>query len=270
MKKTSEMERALKEQEELKKEVAILRKDLKDLNNQKKGIIDSIKVRNRSAEDFKSKRDKLNAKIQELKKERTEINNQIKELFTRYKGLKQEAPRKDFKKMEMELNRQEWRLQTSVLKVEKEDELVKRIEGLKVELKDFKELIELSKSIDAKKMKSKKIHSKILSNSKESQTFHEAFLTNIKEIRALESEIDKINKKKDESTSKLEELKKILREKKEDIDKLGKKIKEMEKKKQEKSVEELKKDAKLVYEKFKKGEKLSTEDLFLLQRFGQI
>ncbi len=44
----------------------------------------------------------------------------------------------------------------------------------------------------------------------------------------------------------------------------------MEKKKQEKSVEELKKEAKQVYEKFKKGEKLSTEDLFLLQRFGQI
>jgi uncharacterized coiled-coil DUF342 family protein len=41
-------------------------------------------------------------------------------------------------------------------------------------------------------------------------------------------------------------------------------------KKQEKSTDELKKEAKLVYERFKKGEKLSTEDLFLLQRFGQV
>lgn len=270
MKKAAELEKSLKEREEGRREIAVLRKELKDLNSKKKDLIESIKVKNRNAEGFKAKRDKFNSKIQELKKERTIMNSKIKELFAGYKKLRQDAPKKDFKRMEVELNRLEWRLQTSVLKVEKEDELVKRIELLKSELKDFKDLIDISKEIDTKKLKSKKIHSKILAYSQESQKHHETFLENIRDIRALEAKIDDINKKKEEVNSKLEELKSSVKEKEEEIKRLSEALDKKEKKKQQKSVAELKKEAKLIYEKFKKGEKLSTEDLFLLQRFKQI
>jgi phosphoserine phosphatase len=270
MKKTEELKLRIKERDELKKEVSILRKELSNFNSRKKDIIESIKEKNRKAEDFKAKRDRFNSKIQELKKERGAINSLIKELFTNYKELRQNAPNKDFKKMEVELNRLEWTLQTRVLKVEKEDELVKRIEVLKTELKDFKDLIALSKEIDSKKLKSKKIHAKILAHSKESQTYHEGFLENIKEIRAFEGKIDVVNQEKESLTTKLEEFKEALKVKEEELKKLSESIESEEKQRQEKSVGELKKEAKLIYERFKKGEKLSTEDLFLLQRFGQM
>jgi uncharacterized coiled-coil DUF342 family protein len=164
--------------------------------------------------------------------------------------------------MEMELNRLEWTLQTRVLKVEKEDELVKKIETLKEELKDFKDLLVFSKDIDSKKLKSKKIHTKILSYSQESQKHHETFLENIRDIRAFEEKIDGVNQKKEVVNKNLEEVKEALKKEEEDVNKLSESLKKEEIKKQEKSVDELKKEAKLVYERFKKGEKLSTEDLF--------
>jgi phosphoserine phosphatase len=111
---------------------------------------------------------------------------------------------------------------------------------------------------------------KILSNSEESQKYHENFLENIKEIRSLEGKIDEVNKKKEAVSTSLEEIKEFLKVKDEEIEKLAKSLETIEVKKQEKSTDELKKEAKLVYERFKKGEKLSTEDLFLLQRFGQV
>lgn len=270
MSKKSELEKILKEQEQLKKDIAVLRKDLSALNSKKRSLIDEIRIKNRNAESNKSKRDRFNSKIQNLKKERTAINERIKSLFDEYKKLKEGAPRKDFKRMEMELKRMEWKLQTSVLKVEKEDALVKAIETLKSELNDFKDLLDLSKEIDAEKLKSKKIHANILSHSKESQTYHEGFLENIQGIRALETEIDTINKNKDEVTSKLEDLKNLSKGKAGEIEELSKAFDSQTKTRHEKSNDELKKEAKLVYEKFKKGEKLSTDDLFLLQRFGQI
>jgi uncharacterized coiled-coil DUF342 family protein len=270
MKKTEELKIQLTERDDLKREVSVLRKDLSSFNSKKKDLIEAIKTKNRKAEDFKAKRDKFNSKIQELKKERTSINSAIKGLFNSYKELRQDAPKKDFKRMEVELNRLEWTLQTRVLKVEKEDELVKRIEVLKNDLRDFKDLISISKEIDAKKLKSKKIHSKILTYSQESQTHHEAFLENIKDIRAIEAQIDEINKKKERVTTKLDEVKEALKAKDQAVKKLSESLEGEEKKRQEKSTSELKKEAKLIYEKFKKGEKLSTDDLFLLQRFGQI
>ncbi len=270
MKKTEELKVLLKERDEQKREIAALRKELSNLNSRKKDLIEGIKANNRKAEEFKAKRDKFNSKIQELKKERASINSLVKDLFAKYKEQRQNAPNKDFKRMEIELNRLEWTLQTRVLKVEKEDELVKKIEILRADLKDFKDLIALSKDIDTKKLKSKNIHSKILTYSQESQKYHETFLENIKEIRSLEGKIDEINKQKDEVGKKLEEIKEIYSSKAGEVNKLSESLQSEEKTRQKKSAEELKKEAKLVYERFKKGEKLSTEDLFLLQRFGQI
>ncbi len=270
MKKTDELKIKVKERDELKREVAVLRKDLSSLNSKKKDQIEIIKDRNRKAENAKAKRDKFNSKIQELKKERTTLNSAIKNLFTNYKELRQDAPNKDFKRMEIELKRLEWTLQTRVLKVEKEDELVKTIEGLKADLRDFKDLIRVSNDIDTKKLKSKKIHSKILGYSQDSQKHHEDFLENIKEIRSIEVKIDDVKKEKEGVTTKLEEVKEDLKLKNTAVNEVSSSIDSEEKKRQEKSTDELKKEAKLVYERFKKGEKLSTEDIFLLQRFGQI
>ena len=270
MKKTEELKARLKERDELKKEVTSLRTGFGNLNSKKQDIIENIKIKNKKAEEFKAKRDKLNSKIQELKKERTDINTEIKDLFTKYKELKQDAPKKDFKGMEIELNRLEWTLQTRVLKVAKEDELVKTIEELKSDLRDFGGLIELSKKIDSKKLESKKIHSKILTYSEESQKHHEAFLENIKEIRVFEGQIDGINNKKDEVATKLDEIKDSLKVKDGEVKVLSESMEIVEKKREEKSVVELKKEAEELYKKFKQGEKLSTDDLFLLQRFGQI
>lgn len=270
MKKTEELKIQSKERDDLKREVTVLRKDLSSFNSKKQDLIEAIKTKNRTAESFKAKRDRFNSKIQELKKERTSINSAIKELFTGYKELRQDAPKKDFKRLEVELNRLEWTLQTRVLKVEKEDALVKRIEFLKNDLRDFKGLITISTDIDTKKLKSKKIHSKILEFSQESQKHHEAFLENIKDIRAIEAQIDEINKKKEGVTTKLDEVKEILKTKDLEVKKLSESRVGEEKKRKEKSTAELKKEAKNIYEKFKKGEKLSTDDLFLLQRFGQI
>ncbi|MFQ5887486.1 MAG: hypothetical protein ACE5HY_02185 [Candidatus Hydrothermarchaeales archaeon] len=251
-----------------------LRRAMQKIGDRKKELINVIRKNNFGAERFKKARDKLNAQVKEKKKERTKINKEIKALFAEYNKIKVNFPKNNFRRLEREIEQLEWRQQTTVLKVDKEDELVKRLETLKEEMKEYKDIAAISKKIDKAKAKSEKIHKKILELSEKSQQQHEKFVEAVNNIRKLEAKIDALNKERNEAVSKLNGLTEVantlnqtLKEKERKIKKarIKAKVKEL------KEVEtELKKNAEAAYERFKKGEKLGTDDLYLLQRFNLV
>lgn len=266
----TEMEDRLRE---VRNQVAELRRAMRSIEEEKRSIINTIKIKNSDAERFKKARDRLNAKVKERKKDRAEINRTIKDLFVEYNKAKEKSPKNDFRRLEREIDQLEWRLQTTVLKIEKEDELVKRIKDLKEEMKDYKEISEISRKIDKAKARSDKVHKKILKLSEKSQQQHERFLEAVNRIRELEGEIDVLNKKRAGIVPKLNELTEIMTNLTQSLKKTEKKMKKIRSragaKKEDKELE-MKRRAKSAFERFQNGEKLGTEDIYLLQRFNLV
>lgn len=281
LKDEAEMDKLIKERDEvlakvrqIKADASKMRSSVREFNAKKRDVINTIKTKNTEANAHRRERDILNAKIKGLKIEREKENSAAKDLIDKFKKLKEGSPGGDFRSMQKELNIIEWKLQTSVMETKKEDEMVKRIETLKRELSGYKDLIELSKTIDKHRKQSKKFHVKILKLSEESQNYHEKFLPVVEEIKKLEEDIDEINKKKAELTPHLDKYN-------EELDGLTQKMRELEaemKKLEEETdaistgvtEEELENRAKTVYERFKNGEKLSLDDIYLLRRFNLV
>jgi phosphoserine phosphatase len=275
------MEKLIKERDDLlskmrqiKDEGSKLRGSVRELNDEKRNVINTIKTKNTEANRYRKERDKLNAKIKSFKKEREKENSAAKELIEKFKKLKEKTPGGDFRKMQKELQVLEWKLQTSVMEAKKEDELVKRIDTLQKELRDYKDLIEISKNIDKHRKRSQKFHQKVLELSEESQKFHEKFLPVVESIKKLEGGIEEINKKKAEFTPTLDKYN-------EELDTYTRRLREIEAKIKKIEVEaegisagasekELEDMAKNVYEKFKNGEKLGLDDIYLLRRFNLV
>lgn len=258
-----------------------LRRAMQKIGDKKGSLINSIRKHNFDAERYKKARDRLNAQVKEKKKERTGVNQKVKEFFVEYNKIKGDVPRNDFRKLEREIEQLEWRQQTTVLKAEKEDELVKRLEDLKEQMTEFEEIAGISKKIDSAKAKSEKSHKKILELSEKSQEQHEKFVGAVNNIRALEGKMDVLNKERNELVSKLNGLTEIVNTFNATIKEKEKKIKEKEKKiktaratvrvKEHKELEaDMKKKAEDVYDRFKNGKKLGTDDLYLLQRFNLV
>jgi len=277
----AELDRLIKERSDLlagvrqvKDETSKMRSLLREFNAKKRDAINAIKIKNIEANNYRKERDKVNAKIKGFKKEREKENNTAKNLIEKFKKLKEKAPGGDFRKMQKELSILEWKLQTSVMEVKKEDDLVKRIETLKKELSGHKDLIELSKTIDKHRKQSQKFHRNVLKLSEESQKHHEKFLPVVGEIKKLEDEIDKINKKKAELTPHLDKYNKELDGLTQRLRELEADIKKIEAETEAISVgateEELEDMAKTVYKKFKNGEKLGLDDIYLLRRFNLV
>lgn len=275
------MEKIIKERDDLlakmrqiKDKSSKLRSSVRELNDEKRNVINTIKTKNTEANSYRKDRDKLNAKIKSFKKEREKENNATKELIEKFKKLKKGAPGGDFRRMQKELQDLEWKLQTSVMEAKKEDDLVKRIDTLQKELRGYKDLIEISKNIDKHRKRSQKFHQKILELSEESQKHHEKFLHMVESIKKLEAGIDEINKKKVKFTPELDKYN-------EELDTYTRRLKEIEAEIKKIEVEddaigagatekELEDMAKTVYEKFKNGEKLGLDDIYLLRRFNLV
>ncbi len=259
---------------QLKKNISEKRALLRKINRKKREIIDTIRIKNSEANRERALRDKVNRKIKELKAKRKVENMRIKELKEELKKLQSSSGKGDFRKIRREIQALEWKLQTTVLDIKKEDAMVKRIETLREKLKNYEELIQISDRIEKHKNASKKIHNQIIKLSRESQRHHEKFLRALRKIKEKEKEIDELNKQKQEIIPVLEKERKDLAFYLKLIKKIDNKIKKAESEIEEityrSGERELREKAEKIYKRFKKGEKLSLEDIYLLRRFNLV
>jgi uncharacterized coiled-coil DUF342 family protein len=259
---------------QMKRKIAEHRATLKKLRAKKWDLINAIKRKNSEANKHKKYRDRLNERVKEDKKKREKTNKIVGELISEYKKLKEKAPKGDFKRIEREINRLEWKLQTTVLEIKKEDELVEKIKKLTEELEGYKDLIDISKEIDKYRAESGKIHERILRFSEESQQHHERFLAAVEKMKELEKEIVEINKREKEIAPALDEMNEAKNNLLGKLKKIDETIKSFEIRTKtrgaKKSERELKEKAKTAYDRFKQGEKLNLEDIYLLRRFNLV
>ncbi|MEA3557744.1 MAG: phosphoserine phosphatase [Candidatus Thermoplasmatota archaeon] len=239
------------------------------------------------ANKFKEKRDELNGKVQEMKSKRDQRTNEYTSLKSQLDRIKKSkmssSDEVSISKLKKEIHGLEFKQQTSVLEPDKERGLVDRISYIKAkimkkekEMEGNEEIRDLVQNVRDAKRNMDDVHNKVNEYADLAQKEHDQMIDRF-------GKSDKIRKEADRSQEKFVESKIAAdQEHKEhiemihlvhDLDKivfgLRQKRRTVERRGQKPQAPSTGKiEAEKIYEKFKKGEKISTEDLMILQKFG--
>jgi uncharacterized coiled-coil DUF342 family protein len=246
-----------------------------DLNSQVRKLIDDANVKRES-------RDKLNSEVREAKALRDEWNRKFNDLSDKAINLRREKMPKSglsIRKFKAELRALEKRHMTSVLSADKEKALMKemsqldaKIKGMEREIEQFSEVKTAEKEARDAKDNAENFHRKVSESAEKAQIEHDAMLKFYEEADKLRKEADSAQEKfietklaaDEEHREHIEHIRQVH-----DFDKLIAGIRDKGRKaRQEKDDTSAKKEADEIFEKFRSGEKLSTEDIMVLQKSG--
>ncbi len=262
-----------------------------NLNDRTKGWIqerDKLNAQVRElvekASQHKAERDRLNDEVKKAKGEREQWNRKVAELLDELGRLRRKkVPRGGvpIDRLKRDLRSLEFKQQTSVLTVDKERDLIEQIARLQAEIRkrerelaEDEEIRKLQAEVDKAKEKAESCHAEVGRLAEEAQVHHDEMISVYEQSDELRGKADKAQeefiKTKMQSDEEHQKHIEFIRQV-HDYDKIIHGIRAKEKRvkfrRQEVSA---KKEAELIYEKFKKGEKLSTEDLMVLQKSGYL
>jgi phosphoserine phosphatase len=247
------------EREEFNKIAKEQRKIRDDLN-------DSLKENLQLAIDLRDKRNEVNKAVEETKKLRDEVNDELKK-------LEWSSGRRDRLKLETEIKKIDKIIETRVLDIKKENQLVKNANDLRKQLMEIQEDEKVKDEAQNLKKISEEHHSKVVELSSQAQEFHEKMLNYFRKTDDIRTNADEAHKKfieaRKSASAKHEEFKIVLSEIHVINKELGtnkSKRRKSEKQANTKKNREEKEKAEDIFEKFKHGKKLTTEELLLLQK----
>jgi uncharacterized coiled-coil DUF342 family protein len=246
-----------------------------ELNSQVRKLIDEANTKRES-------RDKLNSEVREAKALRDEWNRKFNDLSDKAINLRREKMPKSglsIRKFKAELRAMEKKHMTSVLSADKEKALMKemsqldaKIKEMEREIEQFSEVKTAEKEARDAKDNAENFHRKVSESAEKAQIEHDAMLKLYEEADRLRKEADSAQEKfietklaaDEEHREHIEHIRQVH-----DFDKLIAGIRDKGRKaRQEKDDTSAKKEADEIYEKFRSGEKLSTEDIMVLQKSG--
>lgn len=247
------------EREEFNKVAKEQRKIRDELN-------DSLKENLKLAIDLRDKRNEVNKAVEEAKKLRDDVNEDLKK-------LEWSSGRRDRIKLETEIKKIDKIIETRVLDIKKENQLVKNANDLRKQLMEIQEDEKVKDEAQDLKKVSEEHHAKVVELSTQAQEFHENMLNYFRKTDDIRTEADEAHKKfieaRKAASSKHEEFKIVLSEIHVINKELGtnkSKRRKSEKQASTKKNREEKEKAEDIFEKFKHGKKLTTEELLLLQK----
>ncbi len=257
----NDKEHWFKEKEELKKEMHVLIDEIK--NVQKSGDPSEV-------EKLKEERDKHNSEVRSLIDKINELKKE-KSIFLKKHGIKEDPVN-----LKKNIEKIEEKIETEVLSIDKERKLMEYIRKMKKDyesLGDIKlideKINEISKQIEETKVKANEAHEKFKQAWKEKKRWYKEFFSLSKQINVIkkqqEKAFDMFISLKNSFVDVSKQLSVKLHLAKKEKDKVEENKQDKKKKKEEiesKIVEEKKKK---VEEKLKRGEKLTTEDLIVMQ-----
>lgn len=245
------------------------------LNSQVRKLIEEANAKRDS-------RDRLNAEVKEVKAKRDEWNRKFNELSDKASMLRREKMPKSglsIRKLKAELRALEKKHMTSVLSVEKERALVEeisalsaKIQGMEREIEQFTEVRQAEAEARAAKENAETFHRKVAELAERAQAEHDAMLKLYEEADRLRKEADDAQEKfietklaaDEEHREHIEHIRQVH-----DFDKIISGIRDRSRRaRKEKDETSAKKEAEEIFEKFRSGEKLSTEDIMVLQKSG--
>jgi len=246
-----------------------------ELNAQVRKLIDDANQKRES-------RDKLNAEVKEAKAKRDEWNRKFNDLSDKAMVLRREKMPKSglsIRKNKAELRALEKKHMTSVLSAEKEKALMKemsmldaKIKGLEREIEQFEEVKQAEKDAREAKDNAESFHRQVSELAEKAQSEHDSMLKLYEEADTLRKEADGAQDKfieaklaaDEEHREHIEHIRQVH-----DFDKIISGIRDKGKKsRRDKDDTSVKKEAEEIFEKFKSGEKLSTDDIMILQKSG--
>ncbi|WP_414468997.1 phosphoserine phosphatase SerB [Methanobacterium sp. ACI-7] len=259
----SKLSEHTKERDDLNEEARSQRQVRDDLNA-------SIKENLSKAIEYRDKRDKTNEEVKKYKKLRDETNNKLK-------TMEWESGRRDIVNIEKEIKRIDKTIETKVLDIRKENELIKRVQDLSKQLQEMNEDEQVKKEALELKELSESYHLKVVEFSDEAQSTHEKMLEYFQKIDGIRTKADEAHNKfieiKNAASEKHEEVKDTLgqiRKINKRLDKVRSKKRGFESEASNKKNKKEKEHAMDIYQKFKDGKKLNTDELLLLQKHNVI
>ena len=271
------MEGVRKQKDENEAEIAQIAEEREEFNqvaNEQRKIRDelnaSLKENLNKAIEFRNQRNEINKEVEEAKKARNDANNQIK-------SLEWSSGKRDKVKIENEIKKIDKIIETRVLDIKKENQLVKNANDLRKQLMDIQEDESVKEEAQELRKLSEEEHEKVITLSEQAQAAHEEMLTYFRKTDDIRTAADEAHKNfieaRNNASAKHEEFKSVLS----DIHVINKKLGSGKPRKRRSDKKpssgsnknrEEKERAEEIFEKFKQGGKLSTEELLLLQKYN--
>ncbi|MFW6003393.1 MAG: coiled-coil protein [Halanaeroarchaeum sp.] len=260
------------------------RNELNQLASKRASKRDDLNAKTREkvdeAQGHREKRDTLNERVQEHKSVRNELNAKANELFEKVENLKSDLELDEGKNLEQlkeEIEELEFKQQTEVLSTDAERELIEKIETKRDEYQDKKEKLDDNNDLEtyveeaeSVRAEASKHHDKVTELADRAQKHHNQMIEAYREADDIRDDADEMHEAFVEAQEAADahheafvQVQKRLRE-------LDKKEEEQRKDQRAEKREEAREEAEEIYERFKEGETLDTEDLRKLQKSGHL
>jgi uncharacterized coiled-coil DUF342 family protein len=265
-----------------KKKRDLLHIESKEMAKERDEINARVRQLRNVINEHKRKRDEYNERVKHAKEQRNEIvksHIDVKKQIKEVERQKSSSSGVNINQMKLNLRKLETEQMTQPMSAQKEKKLIEVIKGIHQQIKEQEEALNkdprLTKAVEEEKLfkdKAEKQHALVEKLAKKAQEEHQGMIelltqldnyvkktTGIQEkIVLTKIEADKIHKEFIEYVNQIHELEKTISG--------SEKKKIVTKKIADASAAQKKAD--VILEKFKKGEKLSTEDLMVLQKAG--
>jgi uncharacterized coiled-coil DUF342 family protein len=273
-----------KKANDLKEKRDNLHKTSKQLAEERDKINANIRSLRNEINEHKTKRDELNERVRHAKGQRDELNEKSKDMKKKIRSLERKkatASGEDLVKLRKQLHSLETEQMTQAMSPQKEKKLIETISELHTKIK-FQE-DELSKDPKLKKAfeeeevfkkKAEKQHETVEELASRAQQEHEEMINLITKLDNLIKRVNQIQENIVNTKINADDVHKNFIAHVDRIHEIERELTSLKestyqkKKKADKTAAH--KEASDIFEKFKKGEKLSTEDLMTLQKAGLI
>jgi uncharacterized coiled-coil DUF342 family protein len=280
-----------KKKDEFQKKANELKEKRNQLNLKSKKLADERDELNSSIREIrnkitghKKKRDELNERVKHVKEQRNKLNKSYSEIKKKIEELERErysATGANLNDLRKRLRNLENEQMTQPMSSQKEKKLIEVISELHTKIKEQEEILNkdprLKKAIEEEKIikqKAEKQHDIVEKLAKRAQEEHEGMISLIKQLDNLVIRVNEIQEAIVTTKIEADRVHKEFIGYVDKIHDLDRKISvAQEKKYKMKKTAEVtaaQKEAYNIFEKFKRGEKLSTEDLMTLQKAGLI
>jgi uncharacterized coiled-coil DUF342 family protein len=273
-----------KKANELKDKRNQLHEKSKTLADDRDKLNQNIREIRNKINDHKKNRDELNERVKHAKEQRNKLNKNYSEIKKKIEDLEKKrasASGTNLNELRKQLRTLENEQMTQPMSPQKEKKVIEIISGIHAKIKEQEDKLNkdphLKKAIGEEKIikqKAEKQHDLVEKLATRAQEEHEKMIDLIKQLDNL---IKKINTVQETIVMTKIEADKVHKEFIDCVDKihdLERKVSsKQEKKRKTKKVAEAttaQKEANEIFERFKRGEKLSTEDLMALQKAGLI
>jgi len=243
------------------------------LNNQTREFVEE-------AQKNKDLRDKSNQDVLDLKAQRNDFNDKANVLFEEIESFKKEhgtLKNRGVKELQKQIEFMEYRQQTEVFTTDKERELIEKIKQMMAQVREQEAELEQNKEIrtkitgarDFRKLASD-LHAKVTEFAELAQKHHDLMVDSYRKADKSREAADAAHKSFVEAQESADSehkffiaCQKELRDYDKVISGLRKKTKKVKVTKEQKAV---RKEAESLFKNFRAGEKLTTDDILLLQR----